>query len=335
MGTKRGKLSTSLALMMVIGMAACSLAPATPTATSTASPAAVESSATSAETIAPTSSSSLAPAGPTPTATAASTPAGSSSDLTRTVTVNGVQREYILHIPPGLDLSLAVPVVVVFHDYGTAPAEMPAETGFNAVADKNGFLVVYPKGTGSSENQRAWNTGICCGEALAENVDDPAFVQVLLKDLGSVARLDSKRIYAVGSSNGGVLTYQLACKMSDTFAAVAPVAAQLLQQDTCQPQQPVAVLHVHGSSDETIGISQAQRSIQTWAQLDGCTSPPQQDQPAAKLEHTVYASCRAGTAVELYTVSKGGHNWPSDLYLPASQSWSGVIWAFFAAHPKP
>jgi polyhydroxybutyrate depolymerase len=334
MRTLKGKFSISLTLMMAIGMAACSLAPTNPTATSTASPATAEPTATSATTIAPTSSSSLASSSPTLTATTVSTPTGSSSDPTRTVTVNGVQREYILHIPPGLDLSQAVPVVVVFHDYGTAPAEMPAETGFNAVADKNGFLVVYPKGTGSSENQRAWNTGICCGEALAENVDDPAFVQALLKDLGTVAKLDSKRIYAAGSSNGGVLTYQLACKMSDTFAAVAPVAAQLLLQDTCQPQQPVAVLHVHGSSDGTIGISQAQRSIQTWAQLDGCTSPPQQDQPADKLEHTIYNSCQAGTAVELYTANNSGHGWPSDLYLPASQTWSGVIWAFFAAHPK-
>jgi polyhydroxybutyrate depolymerase len=315
MSNLKGKYPIFLALIFIIGMAACSPAQAQPTATS------VQASAT--------------PAQPTVTGTEASASPSSSNDATRTVMVNGVQREYILHVPPGVDLSQAVPAVLVFHDYGTAPADMPAETGFNAVADKNGFLVVYPKGTGSSESDRAWNTGICCGDALANNVDDPAFVQVLLKDLGTVAKLDSKRIYAAGSSNGGVLTYQLACKMSDTFAAVAPVAAQLLAEDTCQPQQPVAVLHVHGSNDDTIDISDAQRSITTWAQLDGCTGQPQVDQPAAQLEHTVYASCKAGTAVELYTVSNGGHEWPSDSVLPASQTWSGVIWAFFAAHPKP
>ncbi len=127
--------------------------------------------------------------------------------------------------------------------------------------------------------------------------------------------------------------YQLACRMSDTFAAVAPVAAQLVESP-CQPQQPVAVIHLHGTADTEIDIAYAQRSVATWAQLDGCTSPAQVEQPAPGLEHTAYASCRAGTAVELYTISGGVHDWPPNNVLPAHEEWSAVIWAFFAAHPK-
>ncbi len=149
--------------------------------------------------------------------------------------------------------------------------------------------------------------------------------------------MDPKRIYATGFSNGGLLVYQLACEMSDVFAGIAPVAGALLYSP-CQPKQPVSVLHVHGLADATVpytggGILDTppvEQVIDTWVKLDSCTGAVQVDHPIEIVTHSVYASCQSGTTVELYTIDKGGHSWPSKYVLPISQ----IMVDFFNAHPK-
>ena len=298
----RGHLYTILAFALVIGTASCNPAAAPLTAT-------IPPTATAAPTIQP-------------------------GDSTRTLTVNGLKRDYLLHIPPGLERSRAVPVVLAFSGYGMTPSNLQTLTGFNDVANKDGFLVAYPKGTGSSDSELSWNAGICCGAAQTNNVDELAFVREILKDLGTVASLDTKSIYAVGFSNGGVLLYRLACEMSDTIAAIAPVSG-LLADSPCQPQQPVSVIHVHGTADPLIDIAGAEQSIETWAQLDGCTGSAHVEKLGTVITHAVHDSCRAGTAIELYTISGGKHEWPSNKLLPTAEAWPTIIWEFFAAHPKP
>jgi polyhydroxybutyrate depolymerase len=171
-------------------------------------------------------------------------------------------------------------------------------------------------------------------------VDDIAFVRQIVSDLGTIASIDTKRIYGLGFSNGGGLVYRLGCEMSDTFAAIAPVSAPLV--GLCQPQQPVSLLHVHGLEDTVVpyagggdiipgGFPSIEQGINTWMQLDGCTGAAQVETQQSNITHTVYASCRAGTAVELYTVGGADHEWASiQRRLPISK----VIWDFFAAHSK-
>ena len=298
----RGRLYTILAFALVISTASCNPAAAPLTAT-------IPPTATAAPTIQP-------------------------GDSTRTLTVNGVKRDYLLHIPPGLDRTRALPVVLAFSGAGMTPSTMQTMTGFNDVADKENFLVAYPKGTGSSDSELSWNAGICCGDAVKNNVDEAAFVRQIIADLGTIADIDTKHIYAVGFSNGGVLLYGLACQMSNTFAAIAPVSG-LLVVSPCQPQQPVSVIHVHGTADPLIDIAGAEQSIVTWAQLDGCTGSAHVEKLGTVITHAVHDSCRAGTAVELYTISGGKHEWPSNKLLPTAEVWPTIIWTFFAAHPKP
>ncbi len=283
---------------------------------------------------------------PAPTITPAPTPTPAptleSGDTERAVTVDGLPRDYILYIPPGLDSSQMVPVVFAFHYYPASGLDMQNLTGFNAIADTGGFVVVYPNGIDGS-----WNAGSCCGLAVENNVDESAFVREILADLGTIVSIDAKRIYAMGNSNGGMLSYRLACEMSDTFAAIAPVQG-IMWQSPCEPTQPVSVLHVHGVEDSVVPYAggessspdvprglhfpSVEQSITTWAQLDGCTNSAQVDEPGQiPIKHTVYTSCRAGTAVELYAIEIMGHFWPETYVLPISQ----VTWDFFAAHPKP
>ena len=280
---------------------------------------------------------------PVPTATSAPTappahpiPPG---DSERALKVGDLDRSYLLHIPPGLDSSRPVPVVFAFHGYGGSAANIQT-FGFNETADTNGFLVVAPMGTGQS-NDLSWNAGSCCGIAVAGNVDEAAFVRQILTDLEKIAKVDPKRIYATGFSNGAFLVYRLACEMSDTFAAVAPVSGNLLYSP-CQPQQPVSVIHVHGLADSVVpfadggngipaGSLSGDQSIATWVQLDGCSGSAQVEKQKNIITHSAYTACRANSAVELYTIESQGHVWPSIYVFPASN----VIWDFFSAHPKP
>ncbi len=298
------------------------------------------------------------PATPVPTATPAptSTPAPTipPGDSKRTVAVDDLQRSYFLHVPPGLAADKPLPLVMVFagghvevEDEGPA---MDMTTGFNKLADASGFLVVYPVAQGDYTailtGLFSWNYNDCCGYDGQNGIDEEAYVRGILSDLGAIARIDPKKIYASGFSNGGDFVFQLGCEMSDMFAAIAPVAGFLIT-DPCQPKQPVSVVQVHGLNDNYAGDTATmmmngsltdvveqpvEQGIAAWAQLDGCSGAPQVEKQGV-VTHTAYASCRAGTAVELYAIEGWSHSWPSPYAFPAFST--QMIWEFFAAHPKP
>lgn len=262
-------------------------------------------------------------------------------DAARTLTVNGLERTYLLHVPSGLNSGQSVPLVFVFHGFEEDNNYARQYTGLDAIAGANGFIVAYPNGSGQS-GSLSWNAGGCCGYAVANKVDETAFVRSMIADVGTLVTVDPKRIYAVGFSNGALLSYRLACEMSDTFAAVAPVAGVLLF-DPCQPAQHVALIDVHGTKDTVVPFDGGGRnpvsgqpfpsvsgSVEAWAKLDGCTGTPQVEQNGLAT-HTTYGSCADGKSVELYTITGNGHSWPSPYVVPVSQ----IIWQFFAAHPKP
>jgi polyhydroxybutyrate depolymerase len=277
---------------------------------------------------------------PTATAAATATPLLRPGNSERTVEVGAAERTYLLHVPPDADPETPIPLVFVFHGWSGLPDGIEGTSDFDYIADQNGFLAVYPRGSGTGNSDLSWNAGICCGFALDHSVDDIAFVNTMLEDLGTIAAVDPQRIYATGFSNGAFLSYRLACEMSDTFAAVAPVGGTLVFQP-CRPERPVALLAVHGLYDMTVpyegggdlidgGFPSVEESILAWVEWNGCTPSPRTDEPYKNVVHTAYGSCRAGTAVELYMVDYFGHNWPLINTFPASET----IWEFFAAHPK-
>ncbi len=260
-------------------------------------------------------------------------------DQERRLTVKGQSRSYLLHVPPGMDNLHPAPVLLGFHGYGSSAARFRSVTGFNAIADANMFLAVYPQG---DNGDNSWNAGGCCIRYPSSGADDIAFVRQVLADLRTIANIDPQRIYATGHSNGAMFVYRLACDMPDTFAAIAPVAGPLFYSP-CKPQEPVSVIHVHGLADRSVPFEggtlpgytevtfpSAMFSIEAWVKLDGCTGEAQVDTQGAAT-HTAYASCKSGAAVELYAIEGLAHVWPQAEVWPASQT----IWEFFAAHPKP
>jgi polyhydroxybutyrate depolymerase len=270
----------------------------------------------------------------TPTPTATPLPTLVPGNAKRIVMVNDVKRSYILHVPSSMDNSQPVPVVFVFHGYSGDAADIQLVTGFDETADKAGFIVAYPEGISFS-----WNAGGCCGSAADRKIDEPAFIREMLSDLGTIVSLDMKRIYATGFSNGAMLSYRLACEMSDVFAAVGPVAGVLVS-NPCEPQEPVSLIHVHALDDQVVPFARVtfpnfpstEEDIINWTQMNECTEPSTTEKLLNDtITHTAYKSCKNNTAVELYTFETGGHTWPSKDVWDASQ----VLWDFFSTHPKP
>lgn len=281
-------------------------------------------------------------------------------DHTRVVRVGDLDRRSLVHIPPGYDPAVPMPVVVAFHGGGGHAAGMAEMSGLSEKADTAGFIVVYPEGTGRLARVRTFNAGDCCGQAAARNVDDVAFTRALLDDLSAVVAVDARRVYATGMSNGAMMAHRVGAELSDRIAAVAPVAGPL-GVESCTPGRPVPVIHFHGDADEFApfaggrgrGISgtsfrSVPRSIAAWVEADGCASDPEtteledREDDGTRVRVERHGAGRDGSEVVLVVIEGGGHTWPGrDPPLTAlgrstrEISANDLMWEFFERHPMP
>jgi len=269
------------------------------------------------------------------------------------VRVDGRERTYLIDLPPQYDGRTPLPVVVVFHGGGGRAESTRTQTHMSDAGRANGFIVVYPNGTGRMRDRLlTWNTGSCCGYARNNNVNDVAFVRAMLDSIQRFYKVDAKRIYATGLSNGGMMSHLMGCALSDRFAAIAPVSGEL--SVPCKPTNPVSVLIIHGTADKNLpydggpgeralerhDVKPVQFAVESWMGFDRCATKPSVVS-TADLVHTTYAKCDDGTSVELYKIIGGPHAWPKGVKLgpgldaPSSAlDATKVIWAFFASHPK-
>ncbi len=279
-------------------------------------------------------------------------------DHHRTLSIDGRERSYLVHIPPQYDPEKPTPVVLAFHGAGTNAVVMATSSGLSAKADQEGFIVVYPNGTGKGRLLLVWNSGGFRGPNAARRPDDVKFVKAILDDLATVVHMDPHRIYATGISNGAMMCYRLAAELSDRIAAIAPVSGTT-SLDKCRPKRPVAVIHFHGTADELVPFTGAdpikarffdfksvEETIRTWVIIDGCprrpkvTRLPDIADDGTTVTKTVYGPGKEGTEVILYTIEGGGHTWPGRKWpLPwlgkttRDISANDLIWEFFQKHP--
>ncbi len=274
-----------------------------------------------------------------------------------TITVNGRERDFVLHRPEGDGDRRSLPLVLLFHGGGGNPWSCMRVTGFNRKADEAGFIAVYPAGTGPRRRQGlTWNAGRCCGPAQHEGVDDVGFIRTLVRHLKETLPVDPERIYAAGISNGGMMCYRLACEMSGIFAAVGPVAGAL-NLERCRPARPVSVIAFHGTADlyvrydggrprkrvlpghdrEDVSVAD---SIGFWINHNGCRPEPAKETSGAVTRET-YAGGRENSEVVLYTIRGGGHAWPGGAkgYQEGDEptgeiSATDLMWDFFSRHRR-
>lgn len=283
-----------------------------------------------------------------------------SGQHSRTLNVDNRERGYLVHVPEVKPKGAAWPVVLVLHGGGSNADQMVRFSGMSEKAETAGFIAVYPKGTGRLKKLLTYNGGNCCGYAQREKVDDVKFVDELLDDLSKVVSIDEKRIYATGMSNGAIMCYLLASKLSDRIAAIAPVAGPM-GTEKCSPARPVPVCHFHGKDDEFAAYNggpgkksrsktdffSVKHSIDAWVEANGCDAKPVEEKLPAKVDdgtsvtRTCYSGGKNGSEVVLYTIKGGGHTWPGRppvlKFLGKSTknlSANDVMWDFFQLHSR-
>jgi polyhydroxybutyrate depolymerase len=169
------------------------------------------------------------------------------------------QRTYLIHIPKGHDLNKPCAVVLALHGALMNGPLMAQFCGLNETSDKAGFIVVYPSGTGIGPFL-IWNAGGFQENTAQGKADDVAFISKLLDDLGTVVKVDPRRVYACGMSNGAMMCYRLAAQLSDRIAAIAPVGGTIAIEES-KPKRPVSVIHFHGTKDNFVPFDKASPHI--------------------------------------------------------------------------
>jgi polyhydroxybutyrate depolymerase len=272
-------------------------------------------------------------------------------DHTRTLMMGEQKRTYLVHVPKGYDPKKPASVVLALHGMGMTGSMMDWLSGLNKKSDEAGFIVVYPSGL-----FLMWNAGGFTGKTAKGKPDDVAFIGKLLDDLGTVVKVDEKRVYACGMSNGAMMCYRLAAELSDRIAAIAPVAGTIAI-DESKPKRPVPVIHFHGTKDTFVPfetkkgktptfmkLKGVDDSIQTWVKLNGCEEKPKtdtlsKDGDEMKVTRKTYGGGKGGAEVVLIVIEEGGHTWPG---MTPPQSFMGksaknisandLMWEFFKKH---
>jgi polyhydroxybutyrate depolymerase len=268
------------------------------------------------------------------------------------------ERTALIHVPPGYDKGKPGPLVLVLHGGGGNAANAVRMSRMDEPADKKGFLVAYPDGTGRFKDiLHTWNAWDCCGYAMENRVDDVGFLRALVGELEKIYAIDPKRIYVTGLSNGAIMSHRLGCEASDIFAAIAPVAGGL-NTDSCVPATPVSVIMFHGTADTHFrynggdgvrvpGSAPRQDkpipyAFATWSRIDGCTAKPKEKSGHVETERC--SGGRNGNEVVLVTIEGQGHAWPGgvpgirngNVDKPTTEiSATDTMVDFFLAHPKP
>ena len=264
-----------------------------------------------------------------------------------TIVVSGQKREYLLHVPPSYDRTKPTPLVISMHGAGGWPVQQMDLSGWNQLADSQGFIVVYPSGA-EGIGPRVWH--VDRGAGLMRDV---GFISALIDTLDATYNIDLTRIYANGLSNGGGMSFALSCTLSDRIAAVGMVAAaQTLPFSWCPDQRPVPMIAFHGTADPMIPYNGGTSWIagdtwpnvpawtKAWARRNQCGANPVGSVVAADVTRLEYTGCAADAAVVLYTVQGGGHSWPGGKPLPEwfvgptsrSIDATSQMWAFFREH---
>lgn len=272
------------------------------------------------------------------------------------IDVNGTTREYILYEPAGYGNDDILPLIFVFHGFGSTAQFFAENLNLSLVADTARFYIVHPQGLVVEDlvfggSGTGWNIP---GNYVADH-DDVLFINAIIDDIISnpAIQIDLSRIHSTGNSSGAEMSYYMACALSDRIASVAGNAGQMawvMMDSLCTPERPVSVLHSLGTLDPFFPVNgneffpPLEGTAEYWAELCGCDSVPEVIQlpdidpydgsvPFLK----TYGNCDPGFEVLCYRIQGMGHSWPGSGY-PGANNDIDIgfeMWAFFKRNPHP
>src|SRR5580698_4653140 len=274
-------------------------------------------------------------AGPGATSAATATPAHpvlapESGSYVFTLTFDGLQRDYRLHVPPAAASGKPLPLVLNLHG-ATQNAELEEITSdMDPNADMNGYLVAYPDGTRISKvltpdpvaknAQYGWNAGMCCGLPVTKHINDVGFLLKVIADIAAKTPVDLRRVYMTGISNGGMMAYAMAAEASGHVAAISSVSGQV-EIPVIHPTRAVPTMEFHSVNDPIAKFDgtpsanpldrlSVMQGIDQWVKADGCDKKPTTGATIAGAAGSIsagetatpitYTHCRAGAEVALW-----------------------------------
>jgi polyhydroxybutyrate depolymerase len=264
----------------------------------------------------------------------------------------GEKRSYLLHVPTGYNPATPAPLVISIHGFMAWPEQQMQTTRWNDLADRHGFLVVYPSGTGFPKRWRAGSPG----QDATALMQDVTFIADLIDALATRYNIDASRVYANGLSNGGGMSFRLACQLADRIAAAGGVAgAYLFPLSECRPARPVPFIAFHGTADAIVPYNGGPSgpfdypfpAIPGWiaalADARGCGARLTALPAHGEVSGVLYTNCAAGADVDFYTIAGGGHTWPGGNPMPRfivghttqDIDATAVMWEFFSRHTMP
>lgn len=293
--------------------------------------------------------------------TTAGVSATGTKSLSQFVTSDGRTRRYRTYLPSNLPSGRA-PLLIALHGGLGTSAQFEGNSGFDELAESNGFIVVYPDGIGNQQDGmgfQTWNGGYCCGPAQTQSVDDVGFISNLIDRMLTQFSIDPNRVFAAGHSNGGILAYRLACELSTRIAAIGVQAGSNVVQE-CAPARPVSALHIHGTSDTNVplnggrgsGISatefvSAQSAVKAMVSAMGCapTATTTKSMSDPNVTASTWTRSDASVQVRFVTVATATHAWMGHAAQSASSASyvgtpypkfdsSRAIWSFLASHAR-
>lgn len=247
--------------------------------------------------------------------------------FTEQVFIDGIRRTYIIKLPENYYQKDSIrPLVIGLHGTGGNAAQFEKAYGFEQKGNEEGFITVYPDGVEKQDGMglfeiRTWNAGTCCDYAMYTNVNDVKFISTLIDNICARFKVNKKKVYVTGMSNGGMMAYRLASELPDKIAAVGIVSGDMVAPKDVSKQGIVPILHIHAIPDTKvpfaggIGIGgydfpPALDGINYWINRNNCEKDP------VKMQYDNYevSSWHTGdgrTLVQLYLTRDGGHAWPS------------------------
>ena len=263
--------------------------------------------------------------------------------LNESITHDNLERDYIIHIPSSYNINTPIPLVFCFHGYTSNASTIMSYSNFNYIADTAGFIVVYPQAT-LLQGSTHWNVG---GWTTASTVNDVGFSISLLDSISNEYNIDPERVYSTGMSNGGYMSFLLACQASDKIAAIASVTGSMTPQtyNACNPQHPTPILQIHGTNDQTVPYlgnptwtESINDVVQYWVSYNNCNLnadttllPDLVLGDGSTAEQIVFAGGDNSITTEHIKIHFGGHDWPGvwgNMDIHASNE----VWKFFSKY---
>jgi polyhydroxybutyrate depolymerase len=248
----------------------------------------------------------------------------------------GGDRPVNLEVPRTLEDGKRYPLVVVLHGYGANGYIQEVYFGLSQLASEGTAFVIAPDGLTDAKGKQFWNADPNCCDFDHRAPDDVAYLGGLIDEISAAWPIDPKAVFLVGHSNGGFMAYRLACDRADVVTNIVALAGEAAST-TCAPSQPVHVLHIHGTMDDSVPFAVAAPSVQKWAGYDQCATTRAAgpaldlDTALAGTETRTEAStaCPPGAAADLWTIDGAGH-------IPViTDRAEPVLWKWLTDHRRP